>query len=188
MIVESSTEPDAYVAGYGFRSLRPVVLGFIVPGIFIVIGVLNWGEAWIFAVVGLAITAALLAFILARMRRITRHEVTLVIDSRGVWIGGDRQRLPVLEPWSKIDAVVYFDSWLNSRNPGRKVPHIGVVRGRKIFSFLDVSDWQIDYAQAGVAVARFGHVPFREAPLQDDVPPLCYAGISLPDDWFATPV
>lgn len=183
-IVETSTEPDAYVAGYGVPSVRPAVLGFIVPAIFIVVGVLNWSRAWIFAIVGFGIAAALVTLVALRLRRVVRRESTLVIDSRGVWLGGDGIRPPVREPWSKIDAVVYFDSWLNSRDPGRRVPHIGVVRQRKIVNFRDVSDWRIDQARARAATARFGGVPFREAPVQDDVPLAWYQGVALPDDWF----
>lgn len=186
-VVQAEIEQGAYVAGYGVRSLRPFAFGFVIPGVFVVVGVTKWShsQAWKFVVLGLVAVAVLSVVVVRRLRRIARREVVLRIDSRGVWLGGDGVRISALEPWSAIDAVVYFDSWHRSTSDsGTRVPHIGVVRRRKIVNVRNTSDWQVDRARAGAAITKFGGVPFREAPVQEDVPRDWYHGIPLPDDWF----
>lgn len=184
-VMQSGTEPSAYTAGYSVRSLWRFALTFILPVTFAVAGLWNWPQGWFFAVLGLGTAALLTGITVWRLRRIARGEAALVIDSHGVWLSGDGVRPPARVPWSDIDAVVYFDSWLQfTSESGKRVPHIGIVRHRQIFDVRNTSEWQIDREKAREAITEFGGVPFREAPVQDDVPRVRYQGMTLPHDWF----
>lgn len=184
--METTAEPGAYAAGYGLQSLRPVALGFVIPVVFFAVGVWYWDEFWIFAVIGLVGMAAVATAIALRLRRVVRREVVLLIDSRGVWWGGDGISPPARVPWPKVDAVVYFNVRLRPNQSDYLVPCIGIVRGKKIADARKVSSWRIDHAQAQAAIARFGDVSFREAPTQTSVPRLGHPGAALPDDWFTS--
>ena len=167
LIVPAEIEQGAYTAGYSIRPLWWLALGLAIPGVFVVVGMTSRPPDWTFVMAGLVCAMPLVVAFVWRLRSIARRKVVLVVDSRGVWLGDDGIRGAAREP-----------------DGDTRVPHIGVVRRGKIFGVRNTSGWHIDRGQARAAIAKFGGVPFREAPVQDDVPNDWHQGLDLPDGWF----
>ncbi|MFG2050911.1 hypothetical protein ACGFIW_26195 [Micromonospora sp. NPDC048935] len=181
--------PSAYVVRRSrLRTGLTLALYSLLPVTAIVIGLQDLSVRFLFFILGVLFEVILLATSRRRVLSAMRREVLFAIDEQGVYLGPDDFGRPATrEPWSNIDAIVYFQGrvWTTSNLPPMS-RHVGLVQGNRIVHSRGRGGWWLNVRRASAAAARFGGgTPVLKAPFYGQISREWFHTIPLPPNWLA---
>ncbi|WP_326553639.1 hypothetical protein [Micromonospora sp. NBC_01813] len=156
------------------------------PAILMMVGLRNWSTLYPVFLVGLVPGTIVVFAVAGRVRRTARRELLFAIDAQGVFLGrDDLDRLPMREPWQRVDFVVYFTGRQSGDASGMTRRFVGIVRRGNIVSYRAMSGWSLNKRRATAAAVHFGSgMPVAKAPFQT-VPRGSLHVLPLPREWLA---
>ncbi|MFG1914732.1 hypothetical protein [Micromonospora sp. NPDC048898] len=160
----------------------------LLPVTAIVIGLQDLSVRYLFFILGVLFEVIFLASGRRRVLSAMRREVLFAIDEQGVYLGPDDFGRPATrEPWSNIDAIVYFHGrvWTTSSIPATN-RNVGIVQGNRIVHSRGMGGWWLNVRRASAAAARFGGgTPVLKAPFYGQISREWFHTIPLPPNWLA---